>query len=182
MNDIKEFKIKNSKGQELNVCEGKDTDNLSEGTTNLYFTTTRARASFTAGTGVTITDGEIAIGQDVATDSNVNFNRITSSEDIRFDGTTSRFRSDTSFDFLFIDGNAQSLKTLGVAAQTTYSGNSASSGMFNALNGYAVGTGSGTTVIDSSRNLFSEFEIKSLSFIKSLILFFEIIFAVFSFS
>ena len=25
--------------------------------------------------------------------------------------------------------------------------------MFNALNGYAVGTGSGTTVIDSSRNL-----------------------------
>lgn len=28
MNDIKEFKIKNSKGQELNVCEGKDTDNL----------------------------------------------------------------------------------------------------------------------------------------------------------
>ena len=28
MNDIKEFKIKNSKGQELNVCEGKDVDNL----------------------------------------------------------------------------------------------------------------------------------------------------------
>ena len=28
MNDIKEFKIKNSKGQILNVCEGKDVDNL----------------------------------------------------------------------------------------------------------------------------------------------------------
>jgi len=131
----------------------KDTDDLSEGSTNLYFTTARARASFSAGTGVTITNGQIAIGQAVATTSNVNFNRITSSEDIRFDGTTSRFRSDTSFDFLFTDGTAQILKTLGVAAQTAYSGNSAASGMFNALNGYAVGTGTGTTVIDSSRNL-----------------------------
>ena len=28
MNDIKEFKIKNSKGQILNICEGKDVDNL----------------------------------------------------------------------------------------------------------------------------------------------------------
>ena len=54
----------------------KDTDDLSEGSTNLYFTTTRARASFTEGTGVTITDGEIAIGQAVATDSNVTFNNI----------------------------------------------------------------------------------------------------------
>jgi len=130
-----------------------DTNDLVEGSVNLYFTTNRARASFTAGTGVTITDGEIAIGQAVATTSNVNFNRITSSEDIRFDGTSTRFRSDTSFDFLFTDGNAQILKTLGVAAQTAYNGNSAASGMFNALNGYAVGTGTGTTVIDSSRNL-----------------------------
>jgi hypothetical protein len=130
-----------------------DTNDLVEGSTNLYFTTARARASFSAGTGVTITNGQIAIGQAVATTSNVNFNRITSSEDIRFDGTTSRFRSDTSFDFLFTNGTAQILKTLGVAAQTAYSGNSAASGMFNALNGYAVGTGTGTTVIDSSRNL-----------------------------
>ena len=130
-----------------------DTNDLVEGSFNLYFTTARARASFSAGTGVTITDGEIAIGQDVATDSNVNFNRITSSEDIRFDGTNTRLRSDSEFDFLTISGQAQSLRTKGVSAQTTYSGNSASSGMFNALNGYAVGTGSGTTVIDSSRNL-----------------------------
>ena len=131
----------------------KDTDDLSEGTTNLYFTTTRARASFTEGTGVTITDGEIAIGQAVATTSNVNFNRITSSEDLRFDGTNTRLRSDNEFDFLTTSGQAQSLRTLGVSAQTTYNGNSAASGMFNALNGYAVGTGTGTTVIDSSRNL-----------------------------
>ena len=70
-----------------------DTDNLSEGTTNLYFTTTRARASFTAGTGVTITDGEIAIGQDVATDSNVTFGNITGSA---ISGTTGTFSDDVS--------------------------------------------------------------------------------------
>ena len=54
-----------------------DTDNLSEGSVNLYFTTTRARASFTEGTGVTITSGEIAIGQDVGTTSNVTFGNIS---------------------------------------------------------------------------------------------------------
>lgn len=37
-----------------------DTDNLTEGSTNEYFTTARARDSFSAGTGITITDGEIA--------------------------------------------------------------------------------------------------------------------------
>ena len=36
-----------------------------------------ARAHFSAGTGVSLTDGEIAIGQAVATDSNVQFNNMT---------------------------------------------------------------------------------------------------------
>jgi len=70
-----------------------DTDDLSEGSTNLYFTTARARASFTAGTGVTITDGEIAIGQDVATDSDVTFGDITGSA---ISGTTGAFSSTLS--------------------------------------------------------------------------------------
>ncbi len=68
-----------------------DTDDLIEGTTNLYFTTTRARDSFTEGTGVTITDGEIAIGQAVATDSDVTFGDIDGSA---ISGTTGSF-SDT---------------------------------------------------------------------------------------
>jgi hypothetical protein len=38
----------------------KTTDNLTEGSTNLYFTTSRARASFSAGTGITIVDGQIS--------------------------------------------------------------------------------------------------------------------------
>ena len=70
-----------------------DTDDLSEGTTNLYFTTARARASFTEGTGVTITNGEIAIGQDVSTTSNVTFGDITGSA---ISGTTGTFSSNTS--------------------------------------------------------------------------------------
>jgi hypothetical protein len=71
----------------------KDTDDLSEGSTNLYFTTTRARASFTEGTGVTITAGEIAIGQAVATDSNVTFGNITGSA---ISGTTGTFTNDVT--------------------------------------------------------------------------------------
>jgi hypothetical protein len=53
------------------------TNNLSEGANNLYFTTQRARDSFSNGTGVTITNGSVAIGQSVATDANVTFNRVT---------------------------------------------------------------------------------------------------------
>jgi hypothetical protein len=41
---------------------GSDTDELNEGTTNLYFTTDRARSSFTAGPGVVISSGEISSG------------------------------------------------------------------------------------------------------------------------
>lgn len=37
-----------------------DTDNLSEGSTNQYFTTARARGSFSAGSGINIADGVIS--------------------------------------------------------------------------------------------------------------------------
>ena len=73
-----------------------DTDDLSEGSTNLYFTTTRARASFTAGTGVTITNGEIAIGQAVATDSNVTFGNITGTQAIFSSSTAPVIQSTSS--------------------------------------------------------------------------------------
>jgi len=52
---------------------GRDTDDLSEGSTNLYFTNARARGAISAGTGITITNGEISIGQEVASSSSVNF-------------------------------------------------------------------------------------------------------------
>jgi len=52
------------------------TTDLTEGT-NLYFTTARARSSFTAGTGITITDGVIDVGQQVGPTDNVSFNNVT---------------------------------------------------------------------------------------------------------
>lgn len=52
------------------------TDDVSEGA-NLYFTDARARDAFTAGTGVTITDGEVSIGQAVGTTSDVQFANMT---------------------------------------------------------------------------------------------------------
>ena len=76
------------------------------------------------------------------------------SDGIRLLNTSGYVRADNIFQFLTIGGAAQAGKFKSVAAQTSYS-NGASDGMFNALNGYAVGTGTGTTVIDSSRNLIN---------------------------
>lgn len=55
------------------------TNSLTEGSNNLYFTTARARASVSAGTGVTYNSGTgiISIGQTVGTGSNVTFNTVT---------------------------------------------------------------------------------------------------------
>jgi len=53
------------------------TDEVAEGLSNLYFTTQRARDSFSPGTGVYITDGEVSVGQSVDTTSNVTFNDLT---------------------------------------------------------------------------------------------------------
>ena len=50
-----------------------DTDVLPEGSSNLFHTIARARASFSDGVGVTITNGSVAIGQSVATDQSPEF-------------------------------------------------------------------------------------------------------------
>jgi hypothetical protein len=56
------------------------TDGLTEGNTNLYFTTSRARGAISAGTGVSIsTSGEISIGQSVSTTANPTFDTVTAS-------------------------------------------------------------------------------------------------------
>ena len=51
-------------------------DVITEGSTNLYYTDTRARAAITGGTGVTVTNGVVAIGQSVATNADVTFNTV----------------------------------------------------------------------------------------------------------
>ena len=60
-----------------------DTDDISEGTTNLYYTDARAYAANSGGTGVTYNSstGEISIGQSVATTADVTFNTVTATDE-----------------------------------------------------------------------------------------------------
>jgi len=57
------------------------TDDLSEGSTNLYFTTARANSAIdgrlSGSTGVTVSNGAISIGQDVATSTSPTFQNLT---------------------------------------------------------------------------------------------------------
>jgi len=54
-----------------------DTDDLTEGATNLYYTDARVQAAITGGTGVDVTAGVVSIGQEVETTSDVTFNKVT---------------------------------------------------------------------------------------------------------
>ena len=54
-----------------------DTDDIGEGSSNLYFTNARAQGAISGGTGVTVSSGAISIGQDVATSSTPTFGNIT---------------------------------------------------------------------------------------------------------
>ena len=58
------------------------TANLTEGS-NLYYTDARAQAAITGGTGVTVTSGAVAIGQDVATTATPTFGNITTTGELR---------------------------------------------------------------------------------------------------
>lgn len=87
-------------GKTINLLSGANqtytTDDLLEGPTNKYFTTALARGAFSAGTGVTITSGQVAIGQAVGTTSNVQFAAITATGDINFDNNTLKVDSATN--------------------------------------------------------------------------------------
>jgi len=132
----------------------KDTDDLSEGSTNLYFTTTRARASFTEGTGVTITDGEIAIGQAVATDSNVTFGNITGSA---ISGTTGTFSGDLSANNLSgTNTGDQTLPTdfVSKANGGTFGGSVTATGFSGPLTGNVTGNLTGNVTGDVTGNAY----------------------------
>jgi len=75
------------------------TNSLTEGGTNLYFTTARARSSLSQGTGVTYDNvtGVISIGQAVATSSNVTFANLTTTGTIVSTGAISSNGDITAF-------------------------------------------------------------------------------------
>jgi len=54
-----------------------DTDDIDEGTGNLYYTDSRVDSHLSGGTGVTYSSGNISIGQDVSTSSDVTFDTVT---------------------------------------------------------------------------------------------------------
>ena len=64
-----------------NIIASFDTDDLDEGSSNLYFTDARVESAIdgylTGGTGVTISSGEISIGQAVDETDDVTFNDVT---------------------------------------------------------------------------------------------------------
>ena len=68
-----------------------DTDNLSEGSTNLYYTVARGNtaidARVTGGTGVTVSSGEVSIGQSVATSASPTFADLVLSGNLTVSGT-----------------------------------------------------------------------------------------------
>jgi len=94
-----------------------DTDNLSEGSTNLYFTNARVDSRLSGGTGVTYSSGEISIGQAVATDSNVTFADLTVTGDLNITGDIN------SYNVTDLDVTDQTI-TLGAGQTEALSGGS----------------------------------------------------------
>ena len=70
-----------SEGSTNLYFSGKTTDNLTEGSTNLYYADSLVDAHLTGGTGVTYSAGDISIGQDVATTANPTFNTVTATDE-----------------------------------------------------------------------------------------------------
>lgn len=82
------FSITTYKTTDFNTdFNSKNTDDLSEGTTNLYFTTGRIDAHLSGGTGVTYSNGSISIGQDVSTTADVEFSDLTLSGNLTVQGS-----------------------------------------------------------------------------------------------
>ena len=90
-----------------NLIGAFDSDDLSEGSTNVYFTDARVRTSvdgyLTGGTGVAIAGGAISIGQAVATTDNVTFNNVTVNGTLGTDDITAA--TVTSSGHMIVGGN-----------------------------------------------------------------------------
>jgi len=90
-----------------NLIGAFDSDDLSEGSTNVYFTDARVRTSVdsyvTGGTGVAVAGGAISIGQAVATTDNVTFNNVTVNGTLGTDDITAA--TVTSSGHMIVGGN-----------------------------------------------------------------------------
>ena len=92
-----------------------DTDGLTEGSTNLYYTDARVQSYLSGGTGVTLSgSGEFSIGQAVATTDNVTFNDLVVSGNLTVSGTTTTVNTETltvDDNIIVLNNNAASTPT-----------------------------------------------------------------------
>lgn len=93
---------------------GLTTDDLTEGSTNRYFSNTLAQGAFTGGTGVSISSGTISIGQPVGTSDNVSFGNLTLSGNLTVQGSTTYVQTET----LTVDDNIIELNSNVTGAPT----------------------------------------------------------------
>ena len=114
-----------------------NSDNVSEGTTNKYFSNTLARAAFSNGTGVTITNGQVAIGQAVATSDSVSFANVTATTNLTVN--TSLLKTDASNTRVGIN-TATPAYTLDVTGDVNFTGKLRLSGS-SGTNGYVLLSG-----------------------------------------
>jgi hypothetical protein len=70
------------------------TDELVEGSTNLYYSNSLVDAYLSEGIGVTISDGEISIGQPVGSDADVTFNDVQVNGNFTVQGTTTTINTE----------------------------------------------------------------------------------------
>jgi hypothetical protein len=103
-----------------------DTDDLAEGTSNLYYTDDRAKAAISGGLGVTVTSGSVAIGQAVGTSNDVTFNSVTANLTGNVTGTVSDLSNHDTDDLAegttnkyYTDTRAQAAITGGVGVTVT---------------------------------------------------------------
>ena len=111
-----------------NAVSGVDnTDEIDEGTSNLFFTNTRARNAISQGTGVSYnaTTGVISIGQSVSTTSNVQFANITATGNLTLEGnfTVSGTTTTINTESLRVRDNMIYLNNGETATITSASGN-----------------------------------------------------------
>ena len=85
-----------------------NTDNITEGSTNIFTTAARTRGHFTYGTGITHNAGELSIGQDVSTTSDVQFKDLNVTGNITFTGEATTINStntDISDNLIVLNSN-----------------------------------------------------------------------------
>ncbi|MFZ8836583.1 MAG: hypothetical protein ACO3MV_02990 [Flavobacteriales bacterium] len=121
-----------------------DTDDLTEGASNLYFTDARAQGAISGGTGVTVTSGSVAIGQAVGTSDNVTFNNLDANGTLDVTGATTLSSTLDVTGATGVDGdfdvNTNKFTVASATGNTAVAGTLAVTGTSSSASGSTVGT------------------------------------------